>query len=65
MRPLICFNNRFFLLDFSVIVFWLIFFFITWACYAVAFTVKRNVALLILIVVLGWWLKKTGGLELN
>ena len=40
-------------------------FFITWACYAVAFTVKRNVALLILIVVLGWWLKKTGGLELN
>ena len=40
-------------------------FFITWACYAVAFTVKRNVALLILIVVLGWWLKKTGGLEPN
>ena len=27
MRPLICFNNLFFLLDFSVIVFWLIFFF--------------------------------------
>ena len=42
---------------------YIFFFYITWAWYAVAFAVKRNVALLMLIVGLEWWLKKTGGVE--